>query len=739
MNQPSSPNPAMHQNVQVPLRARNDLSIRPVWFGRTRYWGIKDPIALRYFQLRDEEYQILKMLDGRVTLEMIRERFERAFAPQRLALVQLQTYLVNLHRQGLVVSDLPNQGPQLLDRDRQSVRRRRWDRWFNILAIRFRGLDPEPFLRWLYPTMRWVFSPWCLLICLLLMLSATTLAAVRIDVIIERLPTMHLFFSRQNIIWMLVALATAKIVHELGHALTCKHFGGECHEIGIMLLAFTPCIYCNVSDAWMIANKWQRIAVSAAGVLVELVLASVGLLLWHFTQPGPLNSLSLNLAVVCSISTLIFNGNPLMRFDGYYIFSDLINIPNLRKQSTTQLKHTLSRFFLGLKLVPERMLPPGRQWLLILYAIASTLYRLLVLCAILWVIDQALAPYRLEIFVQFLALTVVSSIIVVPFLQMVRFMKQPGLVQLQHRVRFAVRGSLAMLVIAIIFLTPLPSRVKVPVVLEPAASKRIYATSPGTVTSALKIGQPVRAGQPVVQLSNEVLQQHVADLRTQKNQLAAQLQNLKRQSITDPASGIQIPTTEEKLRVITEQWKQKVREQDDLTLTSPISGVVLPAPAREVGMTDRQLPTWSGSPLDPENQGCYVESETLLCLIGDENQRQAVLVIDQSEIAMIKTAQRVEIQLDQWPAQMLWGTIEEIGELDLEIAPRELLLHADLPVWIDADGLPRPLTTTYRARVALDQHPQNLLLNASGYAKVYISDQSLARRLIRFLSRSFRW
>ncbi|MEO1998234.1 MAG: hypothetical protein ABGZ17_23570 [Planctomycetaceae bacterium] len=738
MTEPSS-HPDTNQDVQVPLRARNDLTIHPVWFGRTRYWGIKDPIALRYFQLRDEEYHILKMLDGRITLDRIRERFERIFAPQRLALIQLQSYLVNLHRQGLVVSDLPDQGGLLLGRQRDNVRRRRWDRWFNVLAIRFRGLDPEPLLCSLYPKTRWMFSKWCLLLCLLLTFSAMTLAVMRIDVIIERLPAMHMFFSRQNIIWMLIALATAKIFHEFGHALTCKHFGGECHEMGVMLLAFTPCIYCNVSDAWMIANKWHRIAVSAAGVVIELVLASLGLLLWHFSYPGPLNSLCLNLAVVCSISTLIFNGNPLMRFDGYYIFSDLINIPNLRRQSTTQLKQALSRCFLGLRLVPDRMLPPGRQWLLISYAVASTVYRLTVLCAILWFMDQTLKPYRLDILVHFLAVTVVGSIVVVPLLRLVRFVGNPDIVRANHRLRLAVRGSLAVLIAGTILLTPLPSSVKVPVLLEPAATKRLYATTPGNVASAREIGQSVRAGDPVMQLNNELLRQQTADLRTQKKQIAARLQNLKRQAISDPASGIQIPTTEEKLSVVTTQLDQKVREQQNLTLRSPIAGILLPAPAKPTVMADQKLPTWSGSALDPQNHGCYVERETLLCLIGDRNHRQAVLVIDQSDIALIKTQQRVEIQLDQLPGQMLWGTIAEIGELDLEIAPRELLLHADLPIEIDPQGIPRPLTTTYRARVVLDHHPDNLLLNASGYAKVYISDQSLAHRLIRFLSRSFHW
>ena len=125
-----------------------------------------------------------------------------------------------------------------------------------------------------------------------------------------------------------------KVLHEFGHGLSCKHFGGECHEMGVMILVLTPCLYCNVSDSWMLPNKWHRAAIGAAGMYVEVVLASICTFIWWFTEPGLFNYLCLNVMFICSVSTVMFNANPLLRYDGYYILADILEIPNLRQKAT---------------------------------------------------------------------------------------------------------------------------------------------------------------------------------------------------------------------------------------------------------------------------------------------------------------------------------------------------------------------------------------------------------------------
>src|SRR5690606_25016290 len=210
----------------------------------------------------------------------------------------------------------------------------------NVLAFRFKGFDPEPILNFIYPYTRWFFSKPAFIVSCLLVLSALTLVLVQFDTFQSRLPSFQSFFAAKNWLWLGLTLAVTKVLHDFGHGLSCKHFGGECHEIGVMFLVLTPCLYCNVSDSWMLPNRWHRAFIGAAGMYVEVVLASICTFVWWFTEPGLLNYICLNVMFVSSVSTILFNANPLLRYDGYYILSDILEIPNLRQKATSILSRT---------------------------------------------------------------------------------------------------------------------------------------------------------------------------------------------------------------------------------------------------------------------------------------------------------------------------------------------------------------------------------------------------------------
>ena len=181
----------------------------------------------------------------------------------------------------------------------------------NLLAIRLPGLNPDRFLGWLYPYCRWLLSPGLVAVWAVMAFSAILLVSVQADELRARLPEFTLFFSPANILWLAVVIAVTKVIHELAHGITCRHFGGRCHELGVMFLVFMPCLYCNVSDAWVLPSKWQRAAVGFAGMYAEIGLASLATFGWWFTHPGTLNSILLDTMVVCSVGTLLINGNPL--------------------------------------------------------------------------------------------------------------------------------------------------------------------------------------------------------------------------------------------------------------------------------------------------------------------------------------------------------------------------------------------------------------------------------------------
>src|SRR3954469_10101139 len=411
---------------KLPLRKRPDLKARQQRYQGRLYWVVKDPVGLQYYRFEEEEYAILQMLDGQSSLDEIAERFERDFPPQTIRTEELQQFIGMLHRSGLVITDAAGQGQQLVKRRGEKKRQELLSTATNILSMRFKGIDPERLFNFIYPYIRWFFSKPAMVCCITLALLALSLIVVQFDVFHSRLPDFHYFFRAQNWMWLALTLCVTKVLHEFGHGLSCKHFGGECHEIGVMFLVLTPCLYCNVSDSWMLPNRWHRAAIGAAGMYVELVLASIATFIWWFSEPGPLNYVCLNVMFVSSVSTVMFNANPLLRYDGYYILSDILEIPNLRQKASTILSRKLGKWCLGLEEQEDPFLPKRHQMLFALYTIASFLYRWVVLFGILYFLNRVFEPYGLKVLGQAIALASVYGMFAMPAISVWKFFRVPG-------------------------------------------------------------------------------------------------------------------------------------------------------------------------------------------------------------------------------------------------------------------------------------------------------------------------
>jgi len=381
----------------LPLRLRTDLIIGQQTYQGRLSWVVKDPLSLKFYRFNDEEYLLLQMLDGTGSLTDIAERYRQRNPSETLGTDSLKHFIASLHNSGLLTSAATGQSEMLLRREDMRRRRETIARYSSLMAIRFRGINPDRLLRWLYPVMSWIFSPLAIGMCLALMLSALMLVVVQFATLQSRLPALEQFFSPTGALGLMLALAASKVIHELGHGLTCRHYGGECHEMGVLILVLTPCLYCNVSDAWTMPNKWHRIAISAAGIWIDLLIASTATYLWWFTEPGLLNGFCLNLMFVCSVSTLVFNANPLLRFDGYYVLSDLLEIPNLAQKSSKLVRRTLASVCLGIEPDDDPFLPQQSRGLFLVYSVAAFVYRWMITFSILWFLTQVFKPYGLQV------------------------------------------------------------------------------------------------------------------------------------------------------------------------------------------------------------------------------------------------------------------------------------------------------------------------------------------------------
>ncbi len=731
------------------LRMRPDLSARKHRYNGQEYWVVKEPVGLNYFRFHEEEFAILCMLDGQSSLEDIKDRFEAEFTPQKITFQDLQQFVGMLHRSGLVISEATGQGQQLRRRRDQKKRRELLGKFSNIFALRFRGIDPERLLNWMYPYTGWVFSPTAMLLALALALSALSLVVVQFDVFRSRLPTFHEFFGPHNWIYLAIVMGTVKVLHEFGHGLSCKHYGGECHEIGVMLLVFTPCLYCNVSDSWMLPNKWKRAFIGAAGMYVEVVLASIATFIWWFSEHGLLNQLALSVMFICSVSTVLFNGNPLLRFDGYYILMDLLEIPNLRQKSTEVLKRFMAETCFGIEQPENPFLPQQRRFAFAMFTVASVIYRWVVIFGILYFLNKILEPYGLKIIGQLIACAGLFGLVFQPISQLVKFFHVPGRMHKVkvHRVAATV-AVIATIVLAIIFV-PLPFHVACTFEVAPQGAEAVFASVPGQLQEILvEPGEQVEQGTIMARLDNIDLMLAVEGLRGKAAQLEAQLENLKHLQHKEDGASLQIPAARETLAMVRNQLAEKEAELARLEIVAPASGVVFPPPVRpRQDPGDGRLPGWSGSPFDKKNRGAMLMTGDQICSVGDPKRFDAVLVIDQADVELVDQFAtqhgqfpEVDIKLDSYRWKTAQSRIDKLASAPMEISPASLSAQGggELDVKMDQrTGALRPTSTSYQARVSLDQIDLPLRTGLTGKAKIYTGWQPIGRRVARYLYRTF--
>lgn len=721
------------------LRMRPDLICQQQRTGSQKAWVVKDPISLRYFTLSQQEFAILNWLDGENSLHDICREFAAKFPPQRITPAHLQSFFANLHENGLVIAESPDQGAVLLENRSKQERRERLQKWLNLLAIRLPVFDPDRLLAWLEPKVRWMFSRTYLILCVLLGLFALGFVAYHATEFTAQLPELKDLLSPHNLLWMTVAFALAKVLHEFGHALACKHFGGECHEMGVMLLLFVPCMYCNVTDSWMLASRWRRIVVSAAGMIVEFQLAALAVFVWWFSQPGIVHAIALNTMVVCTVGTLFFNGNPLLRYDGYFILVDLLGIPNLWQESRSALKAALGKWFLK----PEAA-PPAeqhdRRGVLLSYALLSIAYRIFVMLAILLFLQRVFVPKGLGVFVPIALATFAFSAAVYWFVSLRHFWSRPMAWRQFRLLRLLYAAAAVLAAGCLLFVLPLPCRIAAPALLQPIAAQRVYVSTPGMLTRSIPPGTFVTANQELAQLDDIKLRRDIVRLRGELGVARTRVDGLQARQNEEPTAAAQLEVAQQMVLDLEHQLQQRQKDAKALTLTASVAGTVMePAEVPLPSADGERLPKWSGTPLEKKNTECFLERGTLFCVVGNPAAQEAELFVDENDVRYVRPGQTVRMKFAVAPEVILSGKIVEIAKRNIATVPRQLAVDQELPNRIDATtGSRRPTGTSYSVRVSLDDRRDVRLLTAArGEAKIVVEPQSLAERLLRSVRRTF--
>jgi putative peptide zinc metalloprotease protein len=369
-------------------RLRGNATIRRHRYRGETWYVLGDQASDRLHRFSAAGHLVIGLMDGRRTVQAIWDAAAERLGDDAPTQDEMIRLLAQLHAADVLQCDVPPDTEELLRRRARHDTARRRARWMSPLSWKVPLVDPERLLQALAPLTRPCFGVVGLLLWLGVVAPALVLLAVHWRDFSAGFLDRLLAPQQAVILWLVFPVI--KTLHELGHGLAVKAFGGEVHDMGVMLLVFTPVPYVDATSSAALPDKWRRITVAAAGMLVELFLAAVAVYVWVAAQPGLLRTVAYDVIVVAGLSTVLFNANPLLRYDGYYLLADLLEIPNLYRRSRAYLAYLGERYLFGRRDAEPPAAGAGERAWFVVYAVASATYRVLVVAAILaFLLDRA--------------------------------------------------------------------------------------------------------------------------------------------------------------------------------------------------------------------------------------------------------------------------------------------------------------------------------------------------------------
>jgi putative peptide zinc metalloprotease protein len=481
-----------------------------------RWFVLQNPLSNQFFRLPPPAYEfVARLRPERTVQEVWQECLERfpAEAPGQEAVLQL---LSQLYYANLLHYDQALDSAQLFARYKKRRQRELSARLLNLMFMRFPLLDPDRFLVGTLPVVGKFISRagavlWLVVVSLGLKEVADNWSALRLQG--------QGVLAPGNLPLLYLGMVLVKTVHEFGHAYFCRRFGGEVHVMGVLLMIFTPMPYVDASSSWGLPRRWQRALVGAAGMIVELFVAALVAFVWARSGPGTIHSLAYNMMFVASVSTVVFNANPLLRFDGYYILSDLLEIPNLSQRANQQLRHLWERYVFGVKPSESPALTKREAVWLVVFGIASGIYRVIVFGGVLLLVAD-----RFLLLGIIMALVCLISWVTVPTGKFLHYLASSPRLQ---RVRWracAVSAGLAVFLLAALAVVPFPNHFRAPGVVQANQRTEVINEVAGEVEKLLTVPSGrVSPGQPLLQLTNRMLELELADARGQYQEIQARL------------------------------------------------------------------------------------------------------------------------------------------------------------------------------------------------------------------------
>ena len=666
-------------------------------------WTIQDPITNQFYQIGWLEFELLSRW-GLGKKDTILEKTNQE-TPLNASSEELDGLLEFLTKSKLVVQ----RGFEATSALIEESKNRKLPLWkqllHNYLFFRVPIFHPDRFLTATYPFVKRLFSQTALWFLLISAFAAFYFTVQQFDLFAA---TFVDTLTLEGVAGYLVALIITKSLHELGHAYTATHFGTRVSHMGVAFVVMWPMLYTDTGETWRLKRAKHRLGIASAGVATELSIAVFALLAWNLTPDGPLRNGLFFLATTAWVISLLINVSPFLRFDGYYILSDTLNIPNLHQRAGDAAKTWLRRSLLGWDVDYPEVTSARRRKFYISFAIATWFYRVIVFIGI------AVAVY----YFFFKALGIFLGIVEIWWFVLRPMFKEFGVwkegwsgTKLNRKLLLIsiFAGFVALMAI------PWKSTTTAPAILESENASSVYASGSGVLRSLPAEGSFYEKGDVLFEIQDSNLNWSVAISRSQKVAIEEQLTSL-----------VGISGGESERAGLLEQWKkidaqekQVLAQIDKLKVIASISGII--------------------NDLDPKlARGVFVNDQAPLATLVASNQSTVEAFVQQDEVALIEVGNAVKFYTAKNPTQSLEGKVISINQQRTTNLPSVALSAAfggEVLVEADQEGL-KPASTLYGVKIKFEQLPEQHAVGV-GYAVINTQNRSLIERMFNAVASVF--
>lgn len=685
-------------------RLREHVRITRQHFRGDRWFVLEDLVENSVHRFAPAAQQAIGLMDGTHTLDEIWTSLG-ALGEERPTQDELIHLMAQLDGANLLATERLPDLAEMSDRARRVASSKLWRRLANPLYLRIPLCDPDRFLDATVGLVRPFWSVWGLLLWLAVVGWGVVHAALQWSALTHDLADRVL--ARDNLLILAVTFPVLKLLHELGHCYAAKIGGASVHEAGIMTLVVMPVPYVDVSGASAFTNKWRRALVGAAGMLTELFCAGIAMIVWTNVEPGLARAAAFNCLLIAGVSTLLFNGNPLLRFDAYFILSDLIEIPNLGARATRFYGYLLNRYAFGLRGQTSPVQARGEAAWFAFYGVTSYVYRLWVMLSI-----ALFVAVQLHGVGAVLAAWTVGSGIVYPLARGVwHIARGPALRQHRLRAVLVSGGALGCLAL-LLFAVKLPYGTVTQGVVWAPAGADLRAGSEGRLTELLAApGASLVAGAPVARLTDQVLAARV-------HLLGAQLHEVElRYTAAELIDRVQAQMLRQQIAYFQSQLDDARARQQALETSAPVAGRFLVSMPRDL-------------------DGKYMRRGELIGYVLDDAAVSVRVIVPQSEIELVRDdTNGIDLRFASRPMRVLHvdQVSREVPTATRQLPSVALASFGGGPIAVDPsdDQHLRALEVVFQMDVKLPEGVQDHRIGERVYVRFQHGGRTLAWRISR--------